>query len=64
MDAVPRDTTKAAALVRFVRWALRSGGAAAESLGYVPLPPAVAQRVDARLAALPYADRDVPGGAR
>ena len=64
MDAVPRDTAKAAALVRFVRWALREGSTAAESLGYVPLPAPVAARVDARLAALPFADRAVPGGPR
>jgi phosphate transport system substrate-binding protein len=64
MDAVPRDTVKAAALVRFVRWALREGGPAAESLGYVPLPAPVAERVDARLVALPFADRAAPGGPR
>ena len=68
MDAVPRDTAKAAALVRFVRWALREGGTAAEALGYVPLPAPVAARVDARLAALPFADpsadRAAPGGPR
>jgi phosphate transport system substrate-binding protein len=64
LEAAPRDTTKAAALVRFVRWALREGGTAAEALGYVPLPSPVAARVDARLAALPYADRAAPGGPR
>ena len=31
----------------FFRWSLRKGGRTAATLGYVPLPPALAQRVEA-----------------
>jgi phosphate transport system substrate-binding protein len=52
LDAAARDTAATAGVVRFVRWALREGGPSAQALGYVPLPPAMAERVGARLATL------------
>jgi phosphate transport system substrate-binding protein len=51
LERAPRDTTKARAMVAFVRWALDQGAASARALGYVPLPAPVAARVEARLAA-------------
>jgi phosphate transport system substrate-binding protein len=39
-------------VVAFVRWALGTGAATARALGYAPLPPAMAARLDRELAAL------------
>ena len=39
-------------LLQFVRWAIREGGADATSLGYAPLPGAVARRVERSLDSL------------
>ena len=55
LDAAPRDTVSARAVVAFARWALREGTPTVRALGYAPLPVPVAERVDARLAALPWA---------
>jgi phosphate transport system substrate-binding protein len=52
LDPSERDTRKTHAVVDFARWALRDGAVAARALGYTPLPPEVARRVDARLSAL------------
>jgi phosphate transport system substrate-binding protein len=38
---------RARSALDFFRWSLRKGGAAATTLGYVPLPPALVQRVEA-----------------
>lgn len=45
----PPDTAKARLLADFLRWALTEGSAAARALDYAPLPPALADRVKARL---------------
>jgi phosphate transport system substrate-binding protein len=55
LDAAPRDTAAAREVVAFARWALRDGRETARALGYAPLPAPVAERVDARLAALRWA---------
>ncbi|MGL6290062.1 MAG: phosphate ABC transporter substrate-binding protein PstS [Silanimonas sp.] len=44
---VPRDAAKAAATLKYFDWAYANGDASAESLGYVPLPDALVERVKA-----------------
>lgn len=51
-DRAPRDPERSRAVATFARWALRHGAADARALGYAPLPPALARRADAALAAL------------
>ncbi|HKG95096.1 MAG TPA: phosphate ABC transporter substrate-binding protein PstS [Gemmatimonadaceae bacterium] len=46
------DPVKAGKLVDFLRWALRDGDSTAVALDYVPLPEALASRLDQRLAQL------------
>ncbi len=45
----PTDAGKSAAAVKFFRWALANGDAAARQLQYVALPPAVKAQVTAKL---------------
>jgi phosphate transport system substrate-binding protein len=40
----PQDTTQAAAMVAFMKWALTDGQAFASELGYSPLPASVVER--------------------
>ncbi|MFN7293599.1 MAG: phosphate ABC transporter substrate-binding protein PstS [Lysobacteraceae bacterium] len=43
----PRDPAKAAATLKFFEWVYANGDASAESLGYVPLPDPLVERVKA-----------------
>jgi phosphate transport system substrate-binding protein len=45
----PADTAKARLLADFLRWALTDGSAAARALDFGPLPPAMAERLKARI---------------
>ena len=45
----PQDTAKARLLTDFLKWALTDGSAAARALDFGPLPPAMAERLKARL---------------
>ena len=47
----PRDPAKAAATLKYFEWAYANGDASAESLGYVPLPDPLVERVKAYWAA-------------
>jgi phosphate transport system substrate-binding protein len=47
MPVAPRDAAKAAAARKYFEWAYANGDASAESLGYVPLPDALVERVKA-----------------
>ncbi len=56
------DTARAAQVVRFARWALRTGGDEARALAYAPLPGPVAAHYDSVLAGLrlqPCAERSI-----
>jgi phosphate transport system substrate-binding protein len=52
LDRTSRAPARTRAVATFARWALRDGGADARALGYAPLPPGLAARADAALAAL------------
>ena len=45
----PQDTAKARLLTDFLKWALTDGSASARALDFGPLPPAMAERLKARL---------------
>ena len=42
----PKDPMRSKAALDFFRWALRDGGGTAQSLNYVPLPPALVAQVE------------------
>jgi len=47
VSKAPSKPEKARAALEFFRWAYANGDARAEELGYVPLPPALVEQVDA-----------------
>jgi phosphate transport system substrate-binding protein len=46
----PKDAAATAAALDFFRWAWRNGADQAKALDYVPLPPALVERIEAYLA--------------
>ena len=46
----PRDAAATALALDFFRWAWRNGADQAKALDYVPLPPALVERIEAYLA--------------
>ena len=58
------DRTKGQKLVDFLRWAYTSGGKAAESLDYPPLPPALRAGLEKRLATINIGGAAQVGAAR
>jgi phosphate transport system substrate-binding protein len=51
MYKTPKDAVRSAAALKFFRWAIGKGQKQAAALDYVPLPPALAQRINGYLAA-------------
>jgi phosphate transport system substrate-binding protein len=52
VNAEQPDSAKGRMIVDFLRWALANGASSARALGYAPLPPAVAARLDSQLDAI------------
>jgi len=46
MDRTPGDTGRASAVLGFFKWALEDGGASANALHYVELPPSLVRQVE------------------
>jgi len=46
MPIKPKSPERSAAAIDFVRWSLDNGKSQAETLNYVPLPPALIQQVE------------------
>nr|WP_309143203.1 hypothetical protein [Bradyrhizobium cajani] len=46
MPKAPKSPERSAAAIDFVRWSLENGKSQAETLNYVPLPPALIDQVE------------------
>ena len=49
LDRKPRNDAQSKAALRFFRWALEQGQPQAQALDYVPIPPALVERIEAYL---------------